>query len=239
MIDLDYAFVLPEHKIHPYHQDAIIEEAVKLGTVADENPVFVRHDVRVVDWEKTDIPYDGDTPPADFYYRLEPESHWKWLDNDAATILRPYVEGVAHLFHHITRVKVFLQTPGMAINAHRELVPGNHYRAIRSPLDSSYGASSGVYQGEQGVRVSENDRHKAQRYLTVKVPLTSQPGDPGRPYVVKDERVFFNTHDCLYAINEYEMAHGAEPVDFWRGVSFIDGILDMQALEWAMKWHLE
>jgi hypothetical protein len=228
-IDIEYAFRLP-YRIEQTDQELIIQEAIALGTVDPAHPYFIRHEVRVADPSSLDGMFD-DQMPSDFFYRLEPNVKWGWKDNRCAVILQPYMDMIDHLYKKLTRVKVFLQVPGMEINAHRELVSGNEYVAMRSDTDSSYGANSGVFKGHENVRVTANDRHRAQRYLTLKIPLTSLSGNHGRPYLVQDKKVYIESKDQFYCINEYQRAHGCDSVDFHRGIVFVDGIMDMAMMD--------
>ena len=36
---------------------------------------------------------------------------------------------------------------------------------------------------------------------------------------------------CLFFSNEVEVLHGADPTTFWRGVVFVNGILDPDAID--------
>ena len=229
----DYAFRLP-YKIHPYHQDAIIEETVKLGSIDEDRPYFIRHEVRTLVPESIDGAYYGSMPPtdADFFFRLNPVGEWQWLDNAAAEVLKPYHEMVRHLFVKLTRVKVFIQRPGHIIHPHRDLVPGNQYEGLDDPYTQAPGDFNGVYAGHPLIPTAPNTRHADQKYLNLKVPLTSQPGNHGLPYLVwNGGRYFIDSRDHMYCINEVELLHGVEPVEFYRGIVFFDGIMDIEAIE--------
>ncbi len=227
-VSQDLAFKIP-YRFHPYVQDAVIEEAIASGYVSDAQPFWIKHDVRSLVSESVDGTWT-EKQPGDFFYRMDPRAEWFWEDNETAKMLKPTISQVQHLFTKMTRVKVFVQKPDMEIAAHRDLIAGNKYRFIKGPTKPSPGAYSGVYQGHPSLIVEDNTRHSDQKYLALKIPVSADPVSGGRAYVIGDgKKKYLRAADYLYFLNEYEF-HGCDPVDFHRGVVFVDGILNMEAL---------
>lgn len=231
-ISRDHAFRL-QYTIHPWTQDAIIEEVVRNGYTSKEQPFWIKYDVRSVDHSSLWSSYHEEPAPGDFFYRLYPLAEWYWETNSVTPLIMPLAMEVEHLFTKMTRIKVFIQKPGEPIAAHRDLVPGNRYEHIGSEYEARVGQYSGVYRGHRNLVMGENTRHRDQKYLNLKIPLSAQPDNPGKPFIIaKDgERQYLMSDDNFYFLNEYDMFHGCDAVDFYRGVLFIDGILDMEALE--------
>jgi hypothetical protein len=151
-------------------------------------------------------------------------------------LVKSLLEPVEHLFTKLTRVAAFVQTPGMRIGAHRDLIPGNSYKHIQSPYSQKFGGYSGVYRGDPNLIVENNTRHPDQRYLNLKIPISSDPNNSGEPYIHNGkDKLYLKSNDCYYFINEYEIMHGCDPVNFYRGVIFIDGIINMDVLEQEPK----
>ena len=238
-ISRNHAFRLP-YKIHPWHQQMIIEEALATGYKSEAQPYWVKHDIRSLHPDSVAGTYQGDKAPGDFFYRLDPRAEWVWEDNEAAETLRPYIEDIGHLFTKMTRIKAFIQIADMEIAAHRDLVPGNEYRNFQSPRNPQLGTMSGIFEGHKRLRWQPNTRHADQKYLNLKVPLTTHPSEGGKPYIWdNDGKKYLRSEDHLYFLNEYEMFHGCDAVPYYRGVIFIDGILNMEAVEAEPKLDFE
>ncbi len=240
MISHDHAFRL-RNKIHPYTQDAIIENVVKGGYTSDEQPFWLKYDVRSLEHASIWGTYDEEPNPPDFFYRLYEDAEWYWEENEVAELVKPLATEVEHLFTKMTRIKAFVQKPGEPISAHRDLTPGHQYRLIANPFQASLGGYSGIFQGHRNLRMPLNTRHSDQKYLNLKIPLSADPASGGKPYIVAKDGVkrYLKSEDHFYFLNEYEMFHGCDAVDFYRGVVFIDGILDMDALEAEPKLDFE
>ena len=235
-ISQEHAFRL-EYKIQPQIQNAIIKEVLKSGYTTTEQPFWVQHDVRSVDHSSLWGSYDDEPAPRDFYYRLYPQADWHWETNNITPLIMPLAMQVEHLFEKMTRIKVFIQKPGESIAAHRDLVPGNRYEHIGSAFEARLGAYSGVYWGSRNLRMGENTRHRDQKYLNLKIPVSERLDDSGKSFIIATNGVkrYLLADDNFYLLNEYEMFHGCDFVDFYRGVIFIDGLLDMEALEAETK----
>ncbi len=229
MISSDYAFRIG-HRISPNVQQAIIHEVLTHGQTANVQPFWVKCDVRSMDRPRG----GSENPPEDFFYRLDPRTAWHWEDTPLANMVRPMVDSVEHLFTKLTRVKVFIQKPHMAISAHRDLVPGNEYKHISGVYTPTIiGTYCGIYHGHPNLPVEPNTRHRDQKYLNLKIPLTSVEGNYGKPYIIgkSEGKEYLSADGHFYFLNEYEIFHGCDVVDFPRGIIFVDGILDMESLK--------
>lgn len=190
------------------------------------------------------LDYFARRPPADFDHwaycsRLDPTLDWEWLPGPASELVRGILRPHAPLFQKLTRVKLLLQLPGKRIIAHRDLVPGTVYDDMASEFDHGRGASRLTYRGAswlEEVKPLEPASHRDNLYLAMKIPLSERADEPGRPFVTLAGRKRHYTSDNrLFFLNEVEIDHGADPVDYWRGVVFVNGIWDAAAVARAAK----
>lgn len=153
--------------------------------------------------------------------RLEPTLDWEWIDTPITPILQKYVNQIKHLYVKFNRVLILVQKPGSAIPMHSDKVVQNQYS------EEKFAPGPAI-----DLKMTENNVHwDYNRYLTLKWPLTEIPGNNGTPTVSIDGQEFhYNTHNNLFAINEVDILHGAGAVDHRRGVIFLDGLLDYEAL---------
>jgi len=240
MISREHAFRL-RYKIHPYTQDAIIENVVRRGYTEPEQPFWLKYDVRSLEHASIWGTYDEEPSPPDFFYRLYPDAEWYWEDNEVAELVKPITAEVEHLFIKMTRIKAFVQKPGEPIAAHRDLTPSHEYRHITNPFQAAVGGYSGYFQGHRNLRMPPNTRHSDQKYLNLKIPLSADPERGGKPYIVPTDGVkrYLKAEDHFYFLNEYSIFHGCDEVDYYRGVIFIDGILNMDAIRDEPKLDFE
>jgi hypothetical protein len=173
-----------------------------------------------------------------YYARLDRDLPWIWTDSEASPLVRRLLEPVLPLYRRLTKVNVVLQVPGEPVPSHRDLVYGNTYR-LESPYHWRSGPSALVYEGEPWVPHTapiSSVSHEENGYLCLKIPLSERPDDAGNPYVeLRGERHYYTSRNRFFFLNEVEMLHGAEPTSFWRGVVFVNGILDMDAVRHAPK----
>lgn len=153
--------------------------------------------------------------------RLDPRLEWEWVDTPITPILKKYVDQIKHLYVKFNRVLILVQKPGSAIPLHTDKVVKNNYGEEKfAPGPAS------------DLRMPENNVHwDYNRYLTLKWPLTEIPGNNGEPIIEVDgQQHCYNVENNLFAINEVDIMHGANAVSHRRGVVFLDGLLDYQAL---------
>jgi hypothetical protein len=233
MIPFKHAFRI-DYKINAETQASIIEETIKHGYTEEAEPYWWL-DARTLD--SNSVEDIKKFPQRGFQLRLDPRANWHWEDNTVVPAIRPLIESVEHLFTSLTRIGVFIQKPNRKIIAHRDLIPGNEYKLLRNAHDSELGLYDGTFLGHPDLSVEPNTRHSDQKYLNLKIPVSMRVGDAGKPFIINErgEKEYLRAHDHFYFLNEYEILHGCDAVDFGRGVIFIDGMLDMKALELEPK----
>lgn len=154
--------------------------------------------------------------------RLHPGLDWEWIDTPITPVLKNLVDQIKHLYIKFNRVLILVQKPGSAIPLHTD-------KAVRN----IYGDENFIPGPAKDLLFNDNNIHwEFNRYLTLKFPLTDIPGNNGLPKVCIDQKeYFYNTKNNLFAINEVDILHGADPVSHRRGVIFLDGILNYSVLQ--------
>jgi hypothetical protein len=154
--------------------------------------------------------------------RLDSDLEWEWIDTPITNILKKYVKSIEHLYLKFNRVLILVQKSGSEIPLHSDKVVKNVY------TDEKFapGPATDLY-------LKESDDHwNHNRYLTLKYPLTELQHNNGNSIIELENTVYkYNAEDRLFAINEVDMKHGARPVAHRRGVIFLDGILNYDALK--------
>ena len=235
----DHAFRL-RHRISHADQNAIIEYIVKNGYDVDSIPIWHRCDIHSLDFESVSGMYVGKPVPSDFYFRMWLDAEWHWEDTWLAEKVQELVRPVRHLFTKFTRIKAVVQRPGTVLNPHRDLATGNVYKHLRGPYNSKLGRFTGVYQGRKNVLIPANTRHRDQKYLNLKIPLSVHPTDPGPLYIMHgEEKQYLDAQGHYFFLQEYPIFHGCEASDFHRGVILVDGLLNMEAVEEEYKLNFE
>ena len=178
-----------------------------------------------------------------YYARFDLSLAWKWVDEEARAILEPILEPVRPLFREITRVNVVLQVPGRVLPSHRDLSPGTEYDGVESPYTTAFGPHRLVWEGEKWLSMPRriaNEDHRVNEFFCLKLPLSERPDDPGLPYVEIDSGKFhYDSHGRVFFLNEVDMLHGADPVDFWRGTVFVNGVMNRRALDALPRLPIE
>jgi hypothetical protein len=167
--------------------------------------------------------------------RYDASLRWSWRDDSCRKIVESFMDKLNGIYKAVTRVNILLQRPGIPLVPHRDLRAGEFYPDMKRPEVNAIGTERLRYIGDawfaHHAEKIEDSLHRDQKYLSLKVPLTERPGNPGNPFVVANQRkIFYDSLGNALFLNEAEMQHGADPVDFYRGVVFIDGILDLQRL---------
>ena len=154
--------------------------------------------------------------------RLHPELEWEWVDTPITDILKSYVKQIEHLYIKFNRVLILVQKPMSQIPFHTD-------KAVRN----FYGEEQFTPGPATDILFQDNNYHwEFNRYLTLKFPLTSIPLDNGKPMIkIDDVEYQYNVNNKLFAINEVDILHGAKAVEHQRGVVFLDGLLNYEALK--------
>lgn len=158
--------------------------------------------------------------------RLDPSLEWEWVDTPITNTVKKYVNQIQHLYKKFNRVLILVQKQGSEIPLHTDKVVNNYYR------DEFFAPGPA-----KNINISINNNHQElNKYLTLKFPLTELEGNNGSPIIEIDRICYnYNTSNKLFAINEVDIKHGAKSVNHKRGVIFLDGILDFDALA-AEPW---
>lgn len=151
-----------------------------------------------------------------YYARLVPSVEWEWRDTPITEDVRREVAKIEHLFHRITRVIILLVNPGVTLKMHRDPVPANDY------------GSGPYFMAPEVQDKTPNRYHYANRFLSIKTVISTRPGTNGFPVLrLGDQEYSYDTGNSWFALNEIEMIHGARPVDFARGVLWVDGYINL------------
>lgn len=163
--------------------------------------------------------------------RMNSELSWTWTDSDSAKIVKRVLEPLRPYFKCVTRVTVLVQRPHVPLSAHRDLVPFNEYENLLEASKTFWGDKRLRYEGDPWFKNFQTrhdcDLHRRQEFMNLKIPLSSRPGTPGRPYIQSPrEKLYYDSEDHIFFLNEAEVEHGADAVEFHRGVVIVDGLFD-------------
>jgi hypothetical protein len=151
-------------------------------------------------------------------YRFHPELEWEWIDSPIKSVVQKIIDPLEQFYTKLTRVILLVQAPQKQFQLHRDIV--NNPVKLQYPYTKAVAA----YQKD----INQN--------MALKLPLTINAGDNGQPVIQIDNQQFkYDVGNQLFIINEVDMAHGALPTDHYRGVIFIDGILNWKAISQAEK----
>lgn len=230
--------------IDPSLQRAIINETLACGGVISSEsdiipPVWVGAGVAKIQHNTLNNPsvyQDGRLP---YYLRLKEDVEWQWLNNKLASLVQQALSPAQKLFLRVTRVTVLLQIPGQAIPAHRDLIPGNTYEQMQSNDFTFLGDKTLPYLGEswlQDLALSfSTNSHEKNHFLNFKFPLSMQESN-GDAYIIwNNKKLIYDPQGHGFLLNEAYMEHGADIVDFYRGVIFVDGFIDTNYLSQMAK----
>lgn len=154
--------------------------------------------------------------------RLHPDLEWEWIDTPITPILKSLVDKIKHLYIKFNRVLILVQKEGSEIPLHTD-------KAVRNV----YETENFIPGPAKNLNFNDNDIHwHYNKFLTLKFPLTMIPNNNGKPKIkIKDNEYFYDVKNNLFAINEVNILHGADAVNHKRGVIFLDGILNYDALK--------
>jgi hypothetical protein len=150
---------------------------------------------------------------SEYDNRLNLEVNWQWRDTPAAQLVKQLLEPLSDVIQP-TRVITILVSPGSFLPCHVDSATDHTYKHVKNYLP-------------------EGDRteHHSNQYAAIKIPVTERDGDNGLPYIeVRNKMCYYDVGKSYFVIDEMHHPHGADPVDFYRGVLFIDGIVDFDKL---------
>ena len=200
------------------------------------------------------LKYWSDTDPFFHYnYRLTPGIEWKWISEDKTLldIGKQLVKDLSPLFSKITRIKINVLDKGREVGVHRDFTSGQSYPSlVRSGEEVLNDLTPDIYDRELEGPFFWNDDAKAadeiyplateghsdQNYYSLKIPISENPESQGKPfyYTLGREKISFNTNLNAYFFNDFCL-HGADPVDFYRGLFWIDGFISKEGLANSTK----
>ena len=219
-----YGFMLPytiqaetQHKIIDLVlRDLKPEDSAILDTKNTTNRTAIRYPM------KRRIGAEGYETRKDM--RGNPTVAYEWMDTPVRPLVEAELDKISHLYHSIGQVFVVLTFPLNGLVLHIDQWYGNTYDGVIAPT-----IEDAVKQGV------DPDLHSKQNYYSLKIPLTAKKNN-GVP-VVSDGTAHYryDVENRFFGINEYEMLHGVYPVSFYRGVIFIEGVLNVQRLSEEIK----
>ncbi len=163
--------------------------------------------------------YVTENRSIDFSLRNDMDLDWVWNPEIDKSIYQNLFERLQPYIYKLGRVQVLLQVPGLAIPLHTDLMPGQQYENF-------------IYSTTSPQDVKVNNVHSKNQFLTIKVPLTEKFLNNGHPVANCDDKTArYDVGNNVFAIDEYNIKHGAMACGHWRGVIAIDGIFNVEKLK--------
>jgi len=200
-----------------------------------------------------ELKYWHDTDPF-FHanYRLTPEVEWRWIFEDEGMIEigNRLIKDVSSFFTKITRIKINVLHKGGEVGVHRDFCSGQKYPSLtRWGEEALNDYTPDIYDRELKGPFLWNDNlsndcrfadeiyplaregHSDQNYYSLKIPISENPKSQGKPfyYTPEKEKIIFNSNFNSYFLNDFCL-HGADSVDFYRGLFWIDGFINEKGL---------
>jgi hypothetical protein len=232
-IDLDHSLL---QKILEY----LVQNASVSMPLGKQDPFWLGQRIRGVDMDTVPEELKSLNPAQiEFFLRQRTDVSWNWVDTPITQTVYKLLEPISSLYKTLTRVKIFAQIPTKAILPHRDLVAGAMYNRMHEDTVTRLGTNLLRYNGEEWFKkiytVPDNFAHAEQGYLALKIPLDFL--QPGRSYLCdfENNRYYYDPSNKPYLLNEYEILHGVDAGDQWRGVVFLDGILDISKINCMQK----
>lgn len=228
------------HSIEPEDEQVIIHDTQKCGS---ELPVENKNNkifwkglslTSIIEDQLTHIP----VPHRDrwmYQVRLREEFEWYWTDHPSSAIVQRLIAPLSKCIQKVTRVVVTLQIPGVGIKAHRDLACGNAYLQMSEPHSTRIGSKNLTYKGDSWFpsvdKILLSRQHEKQGYLSLKIPITERLNLCGKPFIVHGgKKNYYSSERSLFFLNEVEALHGADAVDYYRGLILINGLFDYDAI---------
>jgi hypothetical protein len=165
------------------------------------------------------------------------ELNWVWGDNAGVDNVRSLLSKLNGFLVNITRIAIIIQKPGYEVPTHRDLIVGSNYSNLKDSYSTFLGSQELIYFGEDWfhklLEIPKNTYHSDQNYFGLRIPISEKPGENGRPYVINEDgkKEYYDFGNNLFLLNEAHYGHGADPVDFYRGVIIVDGKLNLEHLD--------
>ena len=200
-------FSLP-YQIDSSQQIAIIKESVKNGTNLD---VWYSYSIRGSKSHTDAEIYDN---------RLNPDYPWEYFDTPLTKLIQELIAPLAS-FYSPTRIKVFIQKQNLALREHCDKLEYKNNSLFRDFLKT-----------EQFHDFFTEPAHQAQDCLALKIPVSDVAGDNGKGFIYhKGRKYHLHPGNSFYMFNESRLRHGADPCPHFRGVIFLDGLINLKELQ--------
>lgn len=245
-----------DFKLSPSTKRLLLDSTLKDGTLATdfedrgELKYWIFHQLRIPEaegcYEKAKKWLSETRSPDElasfsFYMQMHPGMKWKWIDHEAAQVVQRELQSIFdEFFESVSSVIVLIQKQNCLLPPHRDIIPGNKYSDLLHPRSSLPGEFEGLFLGEDWFAEFADDLvggHEDNRYFTLRIPL----GIEGRgfPFIYNNyKKDYYTSNGRAFFLNDTTF-HGADPVDFPRGVLIPYGKLKMEALDRCIKHPLK
>ena len=227
-----------------YEDQKIILDSVKSsGSKAEveakvTDPFWIAEGLRKLKDSSTFSVPENEKGRLSYLLRMRSDLEWEWSDSASARTVRKVLKPIEGALRSITRVSTIVQIPGQSVPPHRDLIVGDVYENLTEPTSTFTGKKTLQYQGDPwfssyAKNNPNNCLHKKQDYFGLRIPISEKLKDNGRPFLqeLHGSRFHYSTEDRLFLLNEATTNHGADVIDFYRGVVIVDGELDLSKLK--------
>jgi len=151
--------------------------------------------------------------------RFNKNIKWEWRRKKTSQMIKNLLEPLSGIIQ-FTRVFTLVRRPGEPAITHADVAYDHSYSTGWTSKPELHG---------------NNPEHHHNNYAAIRIPLSEKDGDNGLPYLyIDDQPYYYNAGKNLFVIDEIRNPHGADPIDFYRGVVFVDGFVDFEKLQ-ALK----
>ncbi len=176
-----------------------------------------------------------------YLLRLNPQFDWYWVEHPLVETIKSIIKPLEPAIERLNRITTIVQIPGREVPAHRDLIVGDSYKEMRSENETFFGEKELQYKGDPWFAAlvnftTDKELHKKQDYYGLRIPLSDREGDNGRPFIQEKTGLkhYYNVGNKLFLLDEASAAHGADAVDFYRGVVIVDAQLNIELIR---KWE--
>lgn len=227
----------------PEQQIKIIQAALECGHPAQVEgnlikPFWMAAGLRDMDLESYNELSDNEKGRLSYLMRLRPGMKWKWENRPIIDTIKNIISPLNSYIKRLNRVVIILQMPGKSVPPHRDLIVGDTYENMESRTSTLWGNKTLQYLGDPwfsaiNKEIPNNNLHEKQNYFGLRIPLSQYPGNNGKPYLQRPgaEKQYYNVNNQLFLLDEASTNHGADAVDFYRGVVIVDCELDIFSIQ--------
>ena len=148
--------------------------------------------------------------------RFNTKLTWEWKNTPSAQLVKQLLSPLEDVIK-FTRVFALIRKPGEAAPTHTDI-------AYKHSYDIGYATKANL--------TGNSIEHHTNNYAAIRIPLTELSGNNGMPYLYMNNKpYYYDAGNNFFVLDEVRNAHGADPVDFHRGVIFVDGFVDFEKLE--------